>query len=68
MGKDGEVMFETYNFPDGKNDDRWYHWCAELRTGTPYVRNRGQICTILIYEYRMESSEGVIAKFVADYI
>ena len=19
-------MFETYNFPDGKNDDRWYHW------------------------------------------
>ena len=28
-GKDGEVMFETYNFPDGKNDDRWYHWCIE---------------------------------------
>ena len=24
--KDGKVMFETYNFPDGKNDDRWYHW------------------------------------------
>ena len=24
--KTGEVMFETYNFPDGKNDDRWYHW------------------------------------------
>ena len=22
-GKDGEVMFETYNFPSGKNDDRW---------------------------------------------
>ena len=22
-------MFETYNFPDGKNDDRWYHWCIE---------------------------------------
>ena len=19
-------MWETYNFPDGKNDDRWYHW------------------------------------------
>ena len=28
-GKDGEVMFETYNFPDGKNDDRWYHWCIQ---------------------------------------
>ena len=24
--KTGEVMWETYNFPDGKNDDRWYHW------------------------------------------
>ena len=24
--KTGEVMFETYEFPDGKNDDRWYHW------------------------------------------
>ena len=22
----GEIMWETYNFPDGKNDDRWYHW------------------------------------------
>ena len=25
----GEVVAETYNFPDGKNDDRWYHWCIE---------------------------------------
>ena len=24
----GEVVAETYNFPDGKNDDRWYHWCV----------------------------------------
>ena len=22
----GEVVWETYNFPDGKNDDRWYSW------------------------------------------
>jgi len=22
----GEVVTITYNFPDGKNDDRWYHW------------------------------------------
>ena len=27
--KTGEVMWETYNFPDGKNDDRWYHWCID---------------------------------------
>ena len=25
----GEVVAETYNFPDGKNDDRWYHWCVD---------------------------------------
>ena len=24
---EGEIVWETYNFPDGKNDDRWYHWC-----------------------------------------
>ena len=23
---DGSVAWETYNFPDGKNDDRWYDW------------------------------------------
>ena len=23
----GEIIWETYNFPDGKNDDRWYMWC-----------------------------------------
>ena len=27
--KTGEIMWETYNFPDGKNDDRWYHWCID---------------------------------------
>ena len=23
---DGSIAWETYNFPDGKNDDRWYDW------------------------------------------
>ena len=23
---DGSIAWETYNFPDGKNDDRWYSW------------------------------------------
>ena len=22
----GKIVWETYNFPDGKNDDRWYDW------------------------------------------
>ena len=26
---DGSILWETYNFPDGKNADRWYHWCVE---------------------------------------
>ena len=25
----GEIIWETYNFPDGKNDDRWYSWCVD---------------------------------------
>ena len=29
LNPDGSVFYETYNFPDGKNDDRWYHWCVE---------------------------------------
>ena len=26
---DGSILWETYNFPDGKNDDRWYYWCID---------------------------------------
>ena len=29
FNKDGSLFYETYNFPDGKNDDRWYHWCVD---------------------------------------
>ena len=28
LNKDGSVFYETYNFPDGTNDDRWYMWCV----------------------------------------
>jgi len=24
--RDGRVIYTTYDFPDGKNDDRWYDW------------------------------------------
>ena len=27
--KDGQLITITSNFPDGKNDDRWYHWCID---------------------------------------
>ena len=26
---EGSIAWETYNFPDGKNDDRWYDWRLE---------------------------------------
>ena len=26
---DGSILWETYNWPDGTNDDRWYSWCVE---------------------------------------
>ena len=29
FNKNGDLFYETYNFPDGKNDDRWYHWCID---------------------------------------
>ena len=29
LNQDGSVFYETYNFPDGTNDDRWYHWCIQ---------------------------------------
>jgi len=29
LNPDGSVFYETYNFSDGTNDDRWYHWCIQ---------------------------------------
>ena len=26
---EGEIVWETFNFSDGTNDDRWYHWCID---------------------------------------
>ena len=28
FNKDGSLFYETYNFPSGRNDDRWYSWCV----------------------------------------
>ena len=37
----GEVITITHNFPDGKNDDRWYHWCID-NWGTKWDVNVGE--------------------------
>ncbi len=26
---DGSILWETYNWSDGTNDDRWYSWCVD---------------------------------------
>ena len=46
----GEVMWETYNFPDGKNDDRWYHWNIQ-NWGTKWDITAEQI------DFALEDSE-----------
>ena len=39
---EGEIVAETYDFPDGKNDDRWYHWCCDcLLYTSPSPRDFG---------------------------
>ena len=42
---DGSIFHITYEFPDGKNDDRWYDWCYQ-HWGTKwdaYDRSEGDI-------------------------
>ena len=35
LNPDGSVFYETYNFPDGTNDDRWYHCCLLYTSPSP---------------------------------
>ena len=42
---DGSLFYETYNFPDGKNDDRWYHWCI-ANWGTKWDVSELNICLL----------------------
>ena len=50
LNKDGSVFYETYDFPDGKNDDRWYYWCID-NWGTKWE------CSELDIEYDEEMLE-----------
>ena len=54
-GKDGEVMFETYNFPDGKNDDRWFHW-NNTNWGTKWDITAEQVELEYEDDYQLEIS------------
>ena len=52
----GEVIFETYNFPDGKNDDRWYSWNV-ANWGTKWDITANQV------EINYEDSEQLEMEF-----
>ena len=72
LNKDGSVFYETYDFPDGKNDDRWYHWCID-NWGTKWE------CSELDIEYSDDEileltfstawspPEGIMNKLKEDY-
>ena len=63
----GEIVWETYNFPDGKNDDRWYHWCIE-NWGTKWEADMHGIeyeddeILALTFNTAWSPPEGVISK------
>ena len=68
----GEIVWETYNFPDGTNDDRWYHWCIH-NWGTKWEPDMADIeyedSEILALTFNTASSppEGSVAKLREKY-
>ncbi len=64
---DGSIAWETYNFPDGKNDDRWYHWCID-NWGTKWEADMRGIeyeddeILALTFNTAWSPPEGVISK------
>ena len=64
---DGSILWETYNFPDGTNDDRWYHWCINNwdtkweASEIEFECDDSEILTIT-FDTAWSPPEGVIAK------
>ena len=68
----GEVVAETFNFPDGKNDDRWYHWCID-NWGTKWEPDINEIgyedseMLELVFNTAWSPPQGVVEKMREKY-
>ena len=69
---DGSILWETYNFPDGKIDDRWYQWCIE-NWGTKWEPDINEIgyedseMLELVFNTAWSPPEGVVEKMREKY-
>ena len=68
----GEVSFVTSEFPDGTNDDRWYHWCID-NWGTKWdacdksVEYEDDEILALTFNTAWSPPEGIIEKLREKY-
>ena len=68
----GELITVTYNFPDGKNDDRWYHWCID-NWGTKWEPDMNEIgyedseMLELVFNTAWSPPQGVVEKMREKY-
>ena len=69
---DGSILWETYNFPDGKNDDRWYHWCVD-NWGTKWEPDINEVgyedseILELVFNTAWSPPQGVVEKMREKY-
>ena len=72
LNKDGSVFYETYDFPDGKNDDRWYHWCID-NWGTKWEPDINEVgyedseILELVFNTAWSPPQGVVEKMREKY-
>ena len=68
----GEIVWETFNFSDGKNDDRWYHWCID-NWGTKWEPDMHEVgyedseMLELVFNTAWSPPQGVVEKMREKY-
>ena len=74
FGKDGKLMFETTEFPDGKNDDRWYHWNItnwgtkwDITADSVDMEHLDSECIEIEFDTAWSPPEGIVEKLREKY-